>query len=96
MGRNRKTNKHLPRGMLIKHGAYYLKRANKWTRLGSEYGPARAGCAAWTRSRRRAVLAERTIRDRRIVAHRPPPRRGVGEVLQIAQAHQSTSGAPTA
>lgn len=40
MGRRRKANAHLPRGMLIKHGAYYLKRANKWIRLADEYGPA--------------------------------------------------------
>ena len=40
MGRQRKTNKHLPRGMLIQHGAYYLKRVNKWIRLADEYGPA--------------------------------------------------------
>lgn len=40
MGRQRKSNRHLPRGMLIKHGAYYLKRANKWIRLSDEYGPA--------------------------------------------------------
>lgn len=26
--------------MLLKHGAYYLKHANKWSRLDTEYGPA--------------------------------------------------------
>lgn len=40
MGRPRKHNKHLPRGMLLKHGAYYLKASNKWHRLSDEYGPA--------------------------------------------------------
>ena len=44
MGRSRKTGKHLPRGMLMKHGAFYLKATvagkQKWTRLSDEYGEA--------------------------------------------------------
>lgn len=40
MGRPRKHNKHLPRGMLHRHGAYYLVVNGKWNRLASEYGPA--------------------------------------------------------
>lgn len=40
MGRRRKHNLHLPRGMHLRHGAYYFVRGNKWTRLASDYGPA--------------------------------------------------------
>ncbi len=40
MGRTRKTGKHLPRGMLFKHGAYYLKLRNKWHPLSKDYGEA--------------------------------------------------------
>lgn len=40
MGRPRKNNRHLPRGMHHKHGAYYYVRGNKWTPLGKEFGPA--------------------------------------------------------
>lgn len=32
--RRRKTHKHLPPGVYYKHGAYYLVKNNKWTRLG--------------------------------------------------------------
>jgi integrase len=38
--RPRKSNRHLPANMQFKHGAYYLTKANKWTPLGKEYGPA--------------------------------------------------------
>lgn len=40
MGRRRTTDKHLPRWMQRKHGAYYIVRGNKWIRLAAEYGPA--------------------------------------------------------
>lgn len=40
MGRPRKHNKHLPRGMLRRHGAYYLVAGGRWTRLDADYGPA--------------------------------------------------------
>lgn len=40
MGRKRKTDAYLPRSMHRKHGAYYYVRSNKWTRLGSDFGPA--------------------------------------------------------
>lgn len=40
MGRRRSKDKHLPRWMQRKHGAYYFVRAGKWTRLHEEYGPA--------------------------------------------------------
>lgn len=40
MGRRRTTDKHLPRWMQRKHGAYYIVRGNKWIRLGKDYGPA--------------------------------------------------------
>lgn len=38
MGRSRKKNKHLPRGVYQKHGAFYfVDRAKKWHRLASSY-----------------------------------------------------------
>ena len=40
MGRPRKVNRHLPRGMHHKHGAYYYVRGNKWLPLGKDFGPA--------------------------------------------------------
>lgn len=40
MGRTRKTGKHLPRGMLFKHGRYYLKLRNQWRSLSRDYGDA--------------------------------------------------------
>lgn len=40
MGRARIKNRHLPRWMHHKHGAYYFVRAGKWLRLSNEYGPA--------------------------------------------------------
>lgn len=45
MNRPRKTDTHLPRCVYHKHGAYWLVKAGKWTRLGdtltealAEYG----------------------------------------------------------
>ena len=41
MGRRRKHNTHLPRGMTQKHGAYYfIAPSGKWIRLDAGYGPA--------------------------------------------------------
>lgn len=40
MGRPRKTDKHLPRNMLHRHGAYYFVTKGKWTRLASGYSAA--------------------------------------------------------
>lgn len=44
MGRNRTTNKHLPRRMQFKHGSYYyvvrMDGKPKWTRLGDDYAVA--------------------------------------------------------
>ena len=44
MGRLRKTGKHMPKGMLHKHNAYYLKSSvagvQRWTRLADNYGEA--------------------------------------------------------
>lgn len=40
MGRQRKTNRHLPANMQLKHGAYYFVKSAKWTRLGKDYGSA--------------------------------------------------------
>lgn len=40
MNRPRKTDKHLPQCVYLKHGAYYLVKAGKWTRLGTELGAA--------------------------------------------------------
>lgn len=40
MGRRRERDKHLPRWMIRRHGAYYFVRGNVWTRLDAEYGPA--------------------------------------------------------
>jgi integrase len=41
VGKTRKTNKHLPRRMYQKHGAFwYVDRANKWHPLGADYGEA--------------------------------------------------------
>jgi integrase len=41
MGRPRKIDKHLPRGMYRRHGAYYfVAPGGKWHPLGKDYGPA--------------------------------------------------------
>ena len=40
MARPRRHNKHLPRWMIYRHGAYYLVVRGKYTRLSDEYGPA--------------------------------------------------------
>ena len=44
MGRPRKTAKHLPQGMLQKHGAYYYKSrvdgVQRWSKLSRDYGEA--------------------------------------------------------
>lgn len=40
MARPRKHDKHLPRGMQRKHGAYYYVSRGKWHRLGPDYGHA--------------------------------------------------------
>lgn len=41
MGRPRKHNKHLPRGMLQRRGTYFYVRGKlPWVNLGKEYGPA--------------------------------------------------------
>lgn len=40
MARPRKHNKHLPRGMIFRHGAYYYVRKGRYIRLDAEYGPA--------------------------------------------------------
>lgn len=40
MTRPRKRDRHLPPCVYLKHGAYYLVRAGKWTRLGDTLGPA--------------------------------------------------------
>lgn len=41
VGKTRKTNKHLPQRMYLKHGGYwYVDRANKWHRLDSDYSAA--------------------------------------------------------
>lgn len=41
MGRPRKHNKHLPRGMLQRRGTYfYVRGDNPWVNLGREFGPA--------------------------------------------------------
>lgn len=36
MNRPRKHNKHLPRGVYFRHGAYYLVRKGRWERLGTD------------------------------------------------------------
>lgn len=46
MGRKRLRNVHLPRYMVKRHGAYYLVRRGKYTRLAAEYGPALIAYAA--------------------------------------------------
>lgn len=35
--RHRRTNRHLPARMYLKHGAYYLVQNNRWERLDSDY-----------------------------------------------------------
>ncbi len=40
MARPRKHNRHFPRGMIHRHGAYYLVVKGRYTRLSDEYGPA--------------------------------------------------------
>jgi integrase len=40
VARPRKHDKHLPRNMQRRHGAYYFVTGNKWIRLAKEYGPA--------------------------------------------------------
>lgn len=42
MGRVRKSNRHLPRGVYAHHGAYWLVRDGKWTRLANDFGAAMA------------------------------------------------------
>lgn len=46
MGRPRKVNRHLPQGMMHRHGAYYFVRSGKWTRLAKDYGAALVAYAA--------------------------------------------------
>jgi integrase len=55
MNRPRKTDKHLPQCVYQKHGAFYLVKAGKWTRLGdtleaalTEYARTVAGTSAGT------------------------------------------------
>ena len=38
MGRPRKTNRHLPANMMLRHGAYYFVKSGQWTRLAGDYG----------------------------------------------------------
>lgn len=40
MGRRRKHDRHLPRGMYRRRGAYYFVASGKWHPLGKEFGPA--------------------------------------------------------
>lgn len=40
MGRPRKHDRHLPRGMLRRHGAYYFVARGKWLRLSKDYSEA--------------------------------------------------------
>lgn len=48
VGKTRKTDKHLPRRMYSKHGAfYYVDRANKWHKLGIDYSAALKAYAAF-------------------------------------------------
>lgn len=42
VGRVRKSNRHLPRGVYAHHGAYWLVRDAKWTRLAKDFGAAMA------------------------------------------------------
>ena len=55
VGRHRTHDKHLPRGVYLKHGAYYLVRyeagRKRWTRLGSEYSTALAALARMVAAR---------------------------------------------
>jgi hypothetical protein len=47
VGKTRKTNKHLPRRMYLKHGCYwYVDRENKWHKLGTDYTAALVRYAA--------------------------------------------------
>lgn len=46
MGRPRKHNRHLPQGMMLRHGAYYFVKAGKWLRLSKDYGGALVKYAA--------------------------------------------------
>ena len=56
MGRTRKTNKHLPRRVYLKHGAYFfVDHEQKWHRLGMSLGEAYRALAGF-------VLEERSIR----------------------------------
>lgn len=42
VGRLRRSNRHLPRGVYLHHGAYWLVRAGKWSKLGRDFGSAMA------------------------------------------------------
>lgn len=46
MSRPRIHNKHLPRGMYYRHGAYYLVRGQKWVRVGTTLQAALTAYAA--------------------------------------------------
>jgi integrase len=46
MNRPRKHNKHLPRGMYLRHGAYFYVKKGKWLRLGADLRTALAEYAS--------------------------------------------------
>ena len=83
--RPRKTNRHLPANMYLKHGAYYLVHKNKWTMLGKDYPSALQQYARMVRgtdgdmkhlidnaiaTAREKKLAENTIKQYEIAATR--------------------------
>lgn len=59
MGRPRKHNKHLPRSMFQRRGAYYFVKDGKWHPLGREYGAALTKYAVFVGTPKRV----RTIND---------------------------------
>lgn len=60
MGRPRKTNKHLPRHMMQRRGAYYYVLAGQWSPLGKDYGEA---LRLWADLEGREVPKGRTVTD---------------------------------
>src|SRR6185312_3579357 len=46
VNRPRKHDKHLPRGVYLRHGAYYHVRGGRWTRIGKTLREALAAYAA--------------------------------------------------
>ena len=60
MGRPRKTNRHLPRRMMLRRGAYYYVVRGEWMPLGRDYGEA---LRLWAEFEGRTVTKGRTVAD---------------------------------